>query len=711
MLIFLPLVTFLMVFLLLLGEQNQGSSTGNDWRRPFLLAALIWGAWVAVSSEILSLIDGINQPALALIWGFSLVGVSWLGIRRRKLEVGWNALKTTFGSKPLFDWIVIGGIALILLTLFIIAWISPPNNYDSYAYHMTRVVHWAQNQSLRHFPTQHDHNLLKPIWAETAILQLRVLFGSDRPVNLVQWFSFVGAVIGVSGIGAILGLKRRGQLAAAAFAVSVPSALLQATTAYNDVVSAFWVVCLAYLVVLGKKRELTRLEQLGIALSVGLGTLSKGHFFVYAPPLLAWRYLPQLFNRSRWRAFAEGSFVITVAIILNIGFWARNVDTFGGPYGTGDWLQRNIWFLRSISMEETETDLDKPALQSRAKDLATNHHSLASRPVQGFAGRAVLGSIASIGPTQQVWVDVSKVQNKQGGGVFNPLFNYLRRLAQTAGRNMVAPTAQLNSVAIGILEAFPSVFGDDYVREQQSAAWNQEDTAGNPLHLLLVPPSVILIAVLQKRQRALIVQFALIAILAFAFGPIVIGHAPSRWGIRYQIPFFMIWGVCVGAAFSIDREVRSALAAATVLLIASLPWLLLNNHRPLIGLPPWPTRTRSILVEERVNMAFAMNLRLKDDYVGPTERIIESGCKDVGLAVHTYFLEYPIWWLLHSPQSGIRVESLYPSDHSRKFSVSEFEPCAVICTVCSGEEDFNGLPFYRQYDSTRLYLTDSAIEG
>jgi hypothetical protein len=665
---------------------------------------------VAVFSEILSLLNGITQLTLGLSWGVVLVTILVLGLRRGSVVVGWDRLKHAIKPKPLFDWIVIGGIALILLTLFVIAWISPPNNYDSYAYHMTRVVHWAQNQSLRHFATQHDHNLLKPIWAETAILHLRVLFGSDRPANLVQLFSFLGVVVGVSGIAALLGLKRSGQLAAATFALSVPSALLQSTTAYNDVVSAFWVICLAYLVVLGKMRELTWLEKTGVALSVGLGILSKGHFFVYAPPFLLWHYIPHLFKRSRWKAIAQGSFVVAIAIMLNLGFWARNIDTFGGPYGTSGWLRTNLWFLRIIPSSEMLDDSSQRASAGELNESLTVISMPPNRGMQGFAATLIFDPFARKGFPGEPMVDREEALEKQLAGVPKSLLNYLRRLVQTAGRNLIAPTRQLNSIMIGILEAFPSIFGEEYMSEQRIAAWNQEDTAGNPLHLFLIPPSLMLIAILRKRHSALVAQFALIGILAYAFSPIVIGHAPSLWGIRYQIPFFLLWSVVAGAAFSIDKEGRSAFAASIVLLFASLPWLLLNNHRPIIGLPPWPTRTVSIFVEERVNMAFAMNLRLKDDYVGPTEQIAESGCKNVGLAVHTYFLEYPIWWLLDSPQSGIRIESLYPSDHSRKYSESTFAPCAVICTVCEGDDDFNGLPRYGEYDSTTLFLAQPAAE-
>ena len=80
--------------------------------------------------------------------------------------------------------------------LFLIAWVSPANNVDSQIYHMGRVVHWAQNHSLRAYAATNFGQNTKPVWAEAAILNLRVLWGTDRPANLVQWFVYC-LIVGV----------------------------------------------------------------------------------------------------------------------------------------------------------------------------------------------------------------------------------------------------------------------------------------------------------------------------------------------------------------------------------------------------------------------------------------------------------------------------------------------------------------------------------
>jgi len=83
----------------------------------------------------------------------------------------------------------VGALAVVCGVLFLVAILSPPNTYDSALYHLSRVVHWAQNASLRPYPALFEHQLHMPIWAETDILHLRTLWGNIRPAGLVQRFS------------------------------------------------------------------------------------------------------------------------------------------------------------------------------------------------------------------------------------------------------------------------------------------------------------------------------------------------------------------------------------------------------------------------------------------------------------------------------------------------------------------------------------------
>lgn len=141
-------------------------------------------------------------------------------------------------------------VAFIALTVGLIAIVAPPNNWDSMTYHMPRVVHWIQHHSVAHYPTSYTPQLYQPPWAEFTIMHFQILSSSDRFANLVQWFSMVGSLIGVSLIARDLGADLRGQVLSIVVAATIPMGSLQASNTKNDYVVSFWLVCFVHYVIL-----------------------------------------------------------------------------------------------------------------------------------------------------------------------------------------------------------------------------------------------------------------------------------------------------------------------------------------------------------------------------------------------------------------------------------------------------------------------------
>ena len=343
MLSIIPILVFVAIFLNLYGHKQEGSLDLSDWRGPFLQACLIWGGLVVLFSEILSLFSALSQFWVAVIWGLALTITFFIGWQRGVFRTAWDKIKRVrTWSIGRADGLILISMAVIVIVLWFIALRSPPNNTDSLLYHMSRIVHWAQNKSLRHYSTYYEHQLINPIWAETAILNLRLLWGNDHPANLVQWFSMLGSLVGVSALAGLLGVKRRGQLLAAAFAISIPMGILQSTSTQNDYITAFWLVCLIYFVLLSKKRNLEPSEWLSLSLATGLGMLTKGTFYPFAFPILLWLFIPNLIQRGlRW-TIGLGVGMTAVVLVLNLGFWLRNLLTYGGPLGPQDYISITV---------------------------------------------------------------------------------------------------------------------------------------------------------------------------------------------------------------------------------------------------------------------------------------------------------------------------------------------------------------------------------
>ena len=119
-------------------------------------------------------------------------------------------------------------------------------------------------------------------------------------------------------------------------------------------------------------------------------------------------------------------------------------------------------------------------------------------------------------------------------------------------------------------------------------------------------------------------------------------------------------------------------------ILLSLPYTLLNNIRPLIGATPYTTRIESILTTDRTEILLANDLqRVQDDYAEAAAETYTQACTTVGLiGMQDEFPEYPFWWILHAPQSGIRIESLSHSVYTEKYVDPSFEPCLIICAGC-----------------------------
>ena len=116
----------------------------------------------------------------------------------------------------------------MLLTTLVIALISPPNNWDSMTYHMSRVEYWIQNKAIFFFKTNNPRqNVLAP-FSEFLILHFQILSGSDIFANLVQWISLIIGLATVSLICKEFGLGQRLQIISAVFICSLPIVLLQA---------------------------------------------------------------------------------------------------------------------------------------------------------------------------------------------------------------------------------------------------------------------------------------------------------------------------------------------------------------------------------------------------------------------------------------------------------------------------------------------------
>lgn len=673
----LPLLAWTALFLFLLGwDQGLRASAAPrpgpavGLRAAALYAAILWGSALAGLTELLSLLNLLNQTAVSLSWALILAGICVLGLRRGDLRRGGVRFLAGLRQLGKTDWLLLLATGILSGLLLVIVLKAPPNNTDSFHYHLSRVMHWIQDGSLRPYATAYLPQLFHPIWAEEAILHLRLLSGGNQLAGLVQWGAMLLCLAAASLASAELGVKRPGQWAAAAFAFSLPMILLQATSTQNDVVTSLWLACTAWLVLRAAARPLDTIESIFLGLALGLGMLTKGLFYPLVLPLGAW-YLAALVTTWRRQGFGlhislkvllrQCGLILLPAALLNAGYWIRNLLTFGGPLGPGEWVA---------------------ALTAGQYSPGAFFASLVRNTAMNFAMPSDSANLA--------------------------LVDFLRRLLSGLDPRMAD---------------FSLLWG-----------WNHEDIAGNPLHVCLVIATLILLVLTHRRTRDrrlwawLAASAGGYAMLALVVHPDLFG---ARYQLPVFVLAAPLFGAALEQALMAGRKGDAYAAAgrgrafqtfiALALLTASLPWVLFNRTRPLLALKdggePWTIPCQpvlgctvgSVLFEPPETILFANWMDLRGPYLQLGRDLKSSGCLDVGLRIDSHDLEYLFWWLLDAPKSGVRLETLYTFPELERYIDPAFKPCAVICTICGERTSLHGLPLTGEYGGVKLFTGEGFV--
>ena len=180
-----------------------------------------------------------------------------------------TSIYTKIKSLDAIDRICLATVGAILGITLTTALISPPNNMDSMSYHMPRVMHWIQNASISHYPTNTVRQISFPPGAGYAVAHVVLLSGNDYFANVIQWMSFLGCILGVSLIAADF-TSRKGQIMSALFCATLPMAILQSGTMQTDLLVAYWLVCCAYFIFRSRRYSGMDLVWISLAFSLAI---------------------------------------------------------------------------------------------------------------------------------------------------------------------------------------------------------------------------------------------------------------------------------------------------------------------------------------------------------------------------------------------------------------------------------------------------------
>ena len=324
MFIILPFICWFLIFVIFYNSHRC-------WRTAILEAAIVWGVLLAGITEVLSSIRFLNFSGIFAFWLWLDLILGFIVLKKVRVKFSpgiFHDLKVD----P-FLTVLLSGVALTTLTVGLIALVAPSNNIDSLDYHLPRVAHWIQNRSVEHYPTSYTPQLYSPPWPGFAVMHLQILSGGDRFANLVQWFSMVGSLIGVSLIAKQLGGDWRGQVFSVVLCATIPVGILHASNAKDTYVVAFWLVCFVYYVVSTRYEKISWNHILKMSASLGLAVFSKGTGYIYGLPFALWFVLMDA-KRDRRQVFKHILAIAAAIVLINSGHYLRNIELFGAPTST-----------------------------------------------------------------------------------------------------------------------------------------------------------------------------------------------------------------------------------------------------------------------------------------------------------------------------------------------------------------------------------------
>jgi hypothetical protein len=294
--------------------------------------------------------------------------------------------------------------------------------------------------------------------------------------------------------------------------------------------------------------------------------------------------------------------------------------------------------------------------------------------------------------------------------------------------NLVTPSPRVNQSMVSFVQSTFQASDPDVASFRLDWRWNNEDSAGSPIHLFLIVLSIagviVLLAMGRLRERHLL-WYSLTAFFSFII--FVLAAHYDDYGVRFQLPLLIIWAPVIGSMLTRLGEKWLAPMALVFLFAISLPYVFFNTTRPLIAMKNTPepyaihplpmlgkTKSSSIFYADARSLLFINAPDWNNPLMEATHDIRDSGCKDVGIRIDSSDPEYPIWWLLKAPQSGVRIETLYYSETLSRYADPSFKPCAIICTICGGRAQLAGLNLSGRYDGlVDLYMGGnySSTEG
>jgi hypothetical protein len=640
-----------------------------DWRLSWVLACIWWGILLTFIVEGSSALYSFNAASISVAWigsGAILLGLAaGLAARRGALAPAaireWRAQITRHwkNQAPADARLLLFGAVTVIGVLAGIAITLPTTNYDSMTYHMARVMHWIDQQSVAYYPTMNGRQLESGPWAEYSMANLYLLQGNDQLVNLVQWFSMLSSVIATCLIARQLlpGWKQAALASDVAIdppvytrqritaltcilVATLPIGIAESVTTQNDYATACWLVCLMCMALALFFDPTNLWYVLGAGGALALGFLTKATMALFAAPLVAMLVLFLLVRLNRnWLRLRLLLILGISFVLINGPQMQRNYALYGSPLGSPGTvqLQRNQSFTFSGTMSNVIRNLSL-------------HTATGIEPITRYLHNVVLLAHSLTGRA---------LNDQEITFIYEPFH---------------------------LQEGFRSGDSD----------------ANNPYHLLLIFISFAFLIAANRRLEPKLLLYGGIIVASFILFCFYLRWQP--WHSRFHLVFFILFSpfVAIVLVNALPRWIPFAISFG--LMYLAFMCLAYNETRPI-------NVERNFTQLPREQQYFMESSGLYKPYTDTADDIITSGCKEVGLNFRFNDWEYPIWMLLRNRGFEGRMYNVGVQDASATIQTNNPVPCAVITTSGKLPDPLAmTLPDRTQHGPINIYWAESGSE-
>lgn len=300
----------------------------------YLKAITCWTLCMYIMLELLSIGNLVTNVSLIICWGLLIIVLFVVFKVRTKNH---SISKIVFRKTDIYEKVTTAVLVLVVLVTFVIALQTQQYNWDSLAYHLPRIVHWGQNQSVAHFATNSIRQIASPPLAEFVNLHVYLLTGnSDKLFNLLQWGTYITNAAIVAGIAKKLGCRRKFCMMTAFVYLTIPIAMGEAFTTQNDSFSAMWLLIFAYFILdlLHKDKKIefeskTLITVVNLSLCITFSYLAKPSGFFSILMFLFWLLFVCIRRRDNLKILFKLLVSAAMTIILTaLPELIRNFVTF-----------------------------------------------------------------------------------------------------------------------------------------------------------------------------------------------------------------------------------------------------------------------------------------------------------------------------------------------------------------------------------------------